>query len=306
MTDQVDKKDEDNSPKVGVSNSFTAGTEVDPQASVDVNKEVSTETTVGGVDLEAHASAEAHAGAGYEVTDTSAAVNAEAVVSVETGASATYGGVTAEAHAGAEAHAEAGAQAGFTDGNAYAQVGAEVGASVEAGTSVSGKIGDVTIKNETTVKAEAGAHAGADVQIGKDGVAGHAGAVAGASVGVENTTSAYDSSGNGGSATGGVSVGAQVGAEVGGGATMKKGVATVGVEGEVALLAGVDVDLSVSVDTKPAQQAVVDTANTVAKETTKVVETVAAPVQNAGNAAVNAGKKAGDAIAKPFKKIKLF
>ena len=51
----------------------------------------------------------------------------------------------------------------------------------------------------------------------------------------------------------GASVGAQVGAAVGGGATMDDGVATVGVDGKVALLVGVDLDLSVSVDTNPAQ-----------------------------------------------------
>jgi hypothetical protein len=74
---------------------------------------------------------------------------------------------------------------------------------------------------------------------------------------------------------------------------MDNGVATIGASGKVALLVGVDVDTSVSVDTKPAQQAVVNTATTVATDTTKVAEKVAAPVQHAGNT-----------IAKPFKKIK--
>ena len=47
----------------------------------------------------------------------------------------------------------------------------------------------------------------------------------------------------------GVSVGEQVGVGGGGEATFVDGVATVGVSGEVAVLLGVDVDLSVSVDT---------------------------------------------------------
>ena len=47
----------------------------------------------------------------------------------------------------------------------------------------------------------------------------------------------------------GVSVGEQVGVGGGGEATYVDGVATVGVSGEVAVLLGVDVDLSVSVDT---------------------------------------------------------
>jgi hypothetical protein len=283
--------------KTKASNDFTAGADINPQASVSVNKEVTAETTVGGVDLEAHAGAEAHAIAGTELTNTSAAASAEVGVSVEAGASATYGDTSVEAHAGAEAHALAGAQAGFTDGNAYAQVGVEAGASATASASVSQQVGDVTVKNETTVKAEAGASAGADVQVGKDGVAGHAGAVAGASVGVENTTSAYDSNGNGASAAAGASIGVQVGAEVGGGATMDHGVATVGVSGEVALLAGVEVNTSVSVDTKPAQVAVVNVANDTANVTTQAATTVV----NTGTSVVNTISDGAKNIAKKLK-----
>jgi hypothetical protein len=106
-----------------------------------------------------------------------------------------------------------------------------------------------------------------------------------------------------------------VGAEVGGGATMKNGVATVGVEGEVALLVGVDVDLSVSVDTKPAQEFVEDTgntvvnrvtedANTVAKETTKVANTVAKETTKAANTVADGAKDVGKSIGKAFKKPK--
>jgi hypothetical protein len=129
---------------------------------------------------------------------------------------------------------------------------------------------------------------------------GNAGALAGASVGVGVSNGTYDENGNGAQAGAGVSVGAQVGAEVGGGATMDDGVATIGVEGELALLAGVDVDLSVSVDTKPAQEAVVDTTNAVVKETTKVVDKVAEPVKDAGNAVVDGAKDLGKKMKKWF------
>ena len=92
---------------------------------------------------------------------------------------------------------------------------------------------------------------------------------------------------------------------------MDDGVATVGVDGEVALLVGVDVDLSVSVDTKPAQEFVEDSTNSVAntvsndvktvtKETTKVVDKVAEPVNNAGNAVVGGVKDTGNAIGSVF------
>ena len=85
---------------------------------------------------------------------------------------------------------------------------------------------------------------------------------------------------------------------------MDNGVATIGVEGEVALLVGVDVDLSVSVDTKPAQEAVVNTTTTVVNETTKVVDKVAEPVKDAGNTVVGGAKDAGNAIGGAVKKIK--
>ena len=109
-----------------------------------------------------------------------------------------------------------------------------------------------------------------------------------------------------------MSVGAQVGGEVGGGATMDHGVATIGVEGEVALLVGVDVDLSVSVDTKPAQEFVVDTgntvaktvtkdANTVAKETTKVVDKTVDVAKDAGNSISKGASNAGKKLKKKFK-----
>jgi hypothetical protein len=124
--------------------------------------------------------------------------------------------------------------------------------------------------------------------------------MAGASVGIGASNGTYDENGNGGEVGAGVSVGAQVGAEVGGGATMDDGVATIGVDGEVALLAGVDVDLSVSVDTKPAQEAVVDTSNTVVKETTKVVDKVAEPVKDAGNTVVGGAKDVGKKMKKWF------
>jgi hypothetical protein len=88
---------------------------------------------------------------------------------------------------------------------------------------------------------------------------------------------------------------------------MKDGVATIGVSGEVALLAGVEINTSVSVDTKPVQQAAVVTAqetvkvtNTVANETTKAANTVANETTKAANTVANGvtdtAKKAGKAL----------
>ena len=121
--------------------------------------------------------------------------------------------------------------------------------------------------------------------MGKDGASVHAGAIAGASVEAGASTTVGDSHGNAARADAGVSVGAQVGGEVGGGATMNHGVATVGVSGEVALIAGIELNTSVSVDTTPVQQAAV----TVAKETTNAANTVSKGV-------TDTAKKAGNAL----------
>jgi hypothetical protein len=70
------------------------------------------------------------------------------------------------------------------------------------------------------------------------------------------------------------------------------------------LIVGVDVDASISVDTKPAQEVVVNTANTVVKETTKVVEKVAEPVKDAGKTVVGGAKDVGNTIGGAVNHIK--
>ena len=95
-----------------------------PTEQVSAGDSVAVSATVGGVDLEAHAGGEAHAGAGAEVTDTSVAATAEAGVSAEAGASATTTAgdvtLTGEAHVSAEANASANASAGWDGRNASA------------------------------------------------------------------------------------------------------------------------------------------------------------------------------------------
>jgi hypothetical protein len=68
--------------------------------------------------------------------------------------------------------------------------------------------------------------------------------------------------------------------------------------GKVAVLLGVDVDASVSVDTKPAQAAVVNAGTSAVTETAKAAETVDAPVKQATDAVAEAGKSAGKAAKK--------
>ena len=78
-TTKTEDKKEDNKLSVGFE---TGGGQItaEPQVGVSAGDEVSASTTVAGVDLAAHASGEAHATAGTEVTDTSAAASAEAGV----------------------------------------------------------------------------------------------------------------------------------------------------------------------------------------------------------------------------------
>jgi hypothetical protein len=76
---------------------------------------------------------------------------------------------------------------------------------------------------------------------------------------------------------------------------MDDGVATVGVDGKVALLAGVDVDTSVSVNTNPAQDIVIDTT----KKIINVIPSpppIVAPAPVAAPAPVKKAKKKVDKI----------
>jgi len=113
---------------------------------------------------------------------------------------------------------------------------------------------------------------GVSGQIGKDGVAGSAGAIAGSKVGV-GTSATVGNDRNNAKMGAEVSVGPQIGAAVGGGATMDDGRLTVGADVKLALGVGVTLQPSVTVDLKPVQKHVV------------------APVTNAAKATGNAVKK---------------
>ena len=76
------------------------------------------------------------------------------------------------------------------------------------------------------------------------------------------------------------------------------GVATVGVSGEVALLAGVDVDLSVSVDTKPVQEAAVDVAETTVDVAKDVADTTQKAAEQTVSTVTDVAKDTGKAVSK--------
>ena len=78
---------------------------------------------------------------------------------------------------------------------------------------------------------------------------------------------------------------------LGGHATCNDGVVDVGVEGDVAALVGLDVDVDVKVDTKPIVHTATDVADTTVKETKKAVDTVSKGTKKAAKKAKKAFKK---------------
>ena len=77
----------------------------------------------------------------------------------------------------------------------------------------------------------------------------------------------------------GVSIGAQIGADIGGELGVEDGKLTIGVEGEVALLVGIELDLNVTVDLEP----IIDAAEDVSHE----IQHAAKDVEKGVNIVVN-------------------
>ena len=173
----------------------------------------------------------------------------------------------------AETHSDG--TAGVSTGDENASIGIEVSAKIGTEASVDGGLDGnnvyveasysdttevhVTVEGQANAEgfgvngtvdayAKTGNEASLEVRAGDEGVVANGELSAGSSVGVdgEGTLDLREGSVTAGA---GVSVGEQVGIGGGGEATFVDGVATVGVSGEVAVLLGVDVDLSVSVDT---------------------------------------------------------
>jgi hypothetical protein len=115
--------------------------------------------------------------------------------------------------------------------------------------------------------------------------------------------------------------GEQVGIGAGGEATVKDGVATVGISGEVAVLVGAEVDLSVSVDTKKveedakaaaeATQRAAEEADRIAKEQAAAAkyeaDRIAAEAENfSREQAARQTAEAGNVVTRAFKKLKFW
>ncbi len=155
--------------------------------------------------------------------------------------------------------------------------------------------------NSVDAYAKSGTELDASMMIGKNGVDINGGLSSGSYVGVDvsNTINLREASGT---ASGGVTIGEHL--EVGGGATatFEHGKATIGISGDVAVLVGAEVDLSVTIDTHQIQKDVNTTINIVdncvhSNEVKSVTHTIEKIDQGA--------KKAGKEMKKAFKKIKI-
>jgi len=196
----------------------------------------------------------------------------------------------------------ASASGGLDGKNIYANV--SYSDTTEVHTTATTQVNYDGFGTSTTVDAyaQSGNQVEANVKAGANGIAGGGSVSSGSSVGVNasNTTSLREASITTGA---GVSIGEHFEAGGSGEATFKDGKATVGVSGDVAVLVGLDVDVSVTVDTKQVQK---DT-KVIANETVKVVND--SNLQNAtkktGNQISNTAKKTGNDISKGLKKIHL-
>jgi hypothetical protein len=218
--------------------------------------------------------------------------------------------------------------------NSNKNTGIEVGASVKTGTVTSAGAGmdgnnvflDVSYSDTTEAHITANAKAGSNgvgvltgvdayaksgtelelaTKIGQTGVKVNAGASTGSYVGVDaiGTVNARGVSASGGA---GVTVGEHLEAGGGAEATFEKGKINIGVSGDVAVLVGLEVDASVSIDTNQIQKDAETVAHSVVK-TEKIVESEVKHITNdickTEKKVENTAKKAGKDIKKGLKKV---
>lgn len=214
-------------------------------------------------------------GVTVETTGTSASFSLDNTITAEAnaGISCDYASVSLEANAGASVKTGTiiETQAGLIDNNVVVNASysdtTEVHITAEASV-CSDELG-VGVGISADAYAKTGTEASLNMSVGQNGVSAEAEASIGSCVGVdaEGTVGLREASVTGGA---GVNIGDHF--EIGGGgqATFDKGVATVGVSGDVAALIGVEADITLNIDTKQIQK---DTI--VVKDTTeKAVEII--------------------------------
>jgi len=277
---------------------------------VDVGTSFATGNDHVGASGEAHAGAEAGASAHVTIDGSGLTAGAEAHAGANTGVSVEVhvGVVNAGANAGASAEANAGANMTATSDQFGVGANAGAHAGVDAGGNVGVGSGGNSINQGGSVNAGVHAEAGGNGNVnfgdGKYGAGGEGGVGAGAGVGATATGAVAIGGVVEATGSAGVSVGAQVGASGEGHAGYDNGKINLGFEGEIKLIAGLELDIDITIDTKPIQDAavtvangVVDTAHTVANGTVDVANTVAHGATDAANTVANGTVNAAHTVA---------
>ncbi len=233
-----------------------------------------------------------------EVTKTSASVSIDNSIqaSATIGTSNNTSGINTNIDVGASVKTGtiASASAGLENKNVFVNV--EYSDTTEAHVTANSNINYHGLGNNNSVDAYAksGTDIEASLMVGKNGVDVNGGVSSGSYVGVDisNTINLREASATAG---GGVTVGDHL--EIGGGgkATFDHGKATIGVSGDVAVLVGAEVDLSVTIDTHQIQKDVNTAINVIHSDEVKTVT----------HTIDQGAKKAGKEMKKAFKKIKI-
>lgn len=221
--------------------------------------------------------------------------------SIEAGQKVEYSpvdGVSIEASSGFFSDNRASVDSNGISVETSTQYGSKVEINAEGG--ITDKTTGFGVAGSASAYAQSGAFVDASLEAGKHGVAVEGGASIGESVGVEGTATGKNRYTEG-TVGAGVSIGEQL--EIGGGAeaTYKNGKITIGMSGDVAALVGVEVDVKGSVDVGQAVHDTVHVANQVADVSKDAVHQVADVSKDAGKAISNGAKDTGKAIDKAAK-----
>ncbi len=241
------------------------------------------------------------------VEETSASITIDNTISAEAAVKFNADYASAELGVSAKTGTIVEVEAGLIDNNIV--VAASYSDTTEVHATVGCEVGieGVGIGGSVDAYAKTGNEGSISMSVGQNGVSVGAEGSIGNCVGVDGSETIHlrEASATVGA---GVSIGEHLEAGGSGEATFKNGVATVGVTGEVAAIVGIDVDVSVSIDTNQIRKdsekvanETVKVSNTVANETVKVSNTIANETKNITKSVDNGLKKMGKGIKKLFR-----
>jgi hypothetical protein len=237
-------------------------------------------------------------GLNANIEKTSASVTIDNSISVEASAKIETDYASAEVSISAKTGTVIEADAGLIDNNIVANV--SYSDTTEGHVTANANIGidGFGVGGSVDAYAKTGTEASIGMSVGQNGVSAGAEASIGNCVGVDGT--ATESLREGSATVGaGVSIGEHLEAGGSGETTFKDGVATVGVSGDVAAVIGLEVDASVSIDTKQIQK----DGEKVANETVKASNIVANEGEKVANETVKVSNTVSNSISNGFKKM---